>query len=138
MNQTISKAFLSWFRIVFYFCAFYFFMMGVMLALFPHFLVRNVAGGEISPVITGMLRGAGASIIPYSFLYIFIALKPMERRWASYIIALANILAIILDFTSVLIGEYRFSYAMMDVPVELLSLLMIAFFYARAGKKREE
>jgi hypothetical protein len=138
MNHSISRAYLLWFRIIFYFCAFYFFMMGVLLVFFPHFLVRNVAGGEISPVIIGMLRGAGGSIIPYSFLYIFITLKPLERRWAVYIIALANLIAIILDFTSVLIGEYKFSYAMMDVPVELLSLLTIALFYTRAGKKREE
>jgi hypothetical protein len=138
MNQNISKAYLPWFRIIFYFCAFYFFMMGAMLVFFPHFLVRNVAGGEISPVIIGMLRGAGGSIIPYSFFYIFIALKPLERRWAAYIIALANLIAIILDFTSVLIGEYKFSYAMVDVPVELLSLLMIVMFYIRAGKKREK
>ncbi len=138
MNQNISRAFLIWFRIIFYFCAFYFFMMGAMLVFFPHFLVRNVTGGEISPVIIGMLRGAGGSIIPYSFLYIFIAIKPLERRWAAYIIALANLIAIILDFTSVLIWEYKFSYAMVDVPVELLSLMMIVLFYIRAGKKREK
>jgi hypothetical protein len=138
MNPNIFRAYLPWFRIIFYFCAFYFFMMGAMLVFFPHFLMRNAAGGEISPVIIGMLRGAGGSIIPYSFLYIFIALKPMERRWAAYIIALANLIAIILDFTSVLIGEYKFSYAMVDVPVELLSLLMIVLFYIQVGKKREK
>lgn len=131
MNHNISDTFLIWFRIIFYFCAFYFFVMGVMLALFPHLLVKNVAGGEISPVFIGMLRGAGGSIIPYSFIYVLIALKPVERRWAAYIIALANVIAIFLDFTSVLIGEYKFSYAMFDVPIEGLSLLVIILFYTR-------
>jgi hypothetical protein len=135
MNQNISNTFLIWFRIVFYFCAFYFFVMGVMLVLLPHLLVRNVVGGEISPVFIGMLRGAGGSIIPYSLIYVLIALKPVERRWAAYIIALANGIAIILDFTSVLIGEYKFVYAMFDVPIEVLSLLVIILFYTRAGKK---
>jgi hypothetical protein len=82
-----------------------------------------------------MLRGAGGSIIPYSLIYVLIALKPVERRWAAYIIALANGIAIILDFTSVLIGEYKFVYAMFDVPIEVLSLLVIILFYTRAGKK---
>jgi hypothetical protein len=135
MNHNISNTFLIWFRIIFYFCAFYFFAMGVMLALFPYLLVKNVAGGEISPVFIGMLRGAGGSIIPYSFIYVLIALKPVERRWAAYIIALANGIAILMDFTSVLIGEYKFIYAMFDVPIEMLSLLVIILFYTRAGKK---
>jgi len=131
MNHTISNTFLIWFRIIFYFCAFYFFVMGVMLVLFPHLLVKNVAGGDISPVIIGMLRGAGGAVIPYSFFYILIALKPMERRWAAYIIALANGIAIFLDFKSVLIGEYKFIYAMFDVPIEMLSVLIIILFYSR-------
>jgi hypothetical protein len=131
MNKNISNTFLIWFRIIFYCCAFYFFVMGVMLVLFPHLLVKNAAGGEISPVLIGILRGAGGAIIPYSFFYVLIALRPMERRWAAYIIALANIIAIVLDFTSVLIGEYKFIYAMFDVPIEVLSLLVIILFYSR-------
>ncbi len=134
MNHTISNTFLIWFRIIFYFCAFYFFVMGVMLILFPHLLVKNAAGGDISPVIIGMLRGAGGAIIPFSFFYILIALKPVERRWAAYIIALANGIAIVLDFTSVLIGEYKFIYAMFDVPIELLSVLIIILFYSRTNE----
>ena len=136
MKNNISNTFLTWFRIIFYFCAFYFLVMGVMLVLFPHLLVKNAAGGEINPVLIGILRGAGGSIIPYSFLYVLIARRPMERRWAAYIIALANTIAVVLDFTSVLIGEYKFIYAMFDVPVEVLSLLVIILFYTRAGKKR--
>ncbi len=102
--------------------------------MFPHLLVKNAAGGDISPVIIGMLRGTGGAIIPFSFFYILIALKPVERRWAAYIIALANGIAIVLDFTSVLIGEYKFIYAMFDVPIELLSVLIIILFYSRTNE----
>lgn len=69
-----------------------------------------------------MLRGAGGSILPYSLLYIMIARKPFERKWALTIIALANVIALILDFGSVLMDEFQLSYAMIDVPFEVLSL----------------
>jgi hypothetical protein len=72
-----------------------------------------------------MLRGSGGSIIPYSLLYLIAAMSPLKRRWAIIVIALANIAAIILDFLSVFLGEYLMSYAMFDVPIELLSLLMM-------------
>ena len=99
-----------------------------MLALFPHILTK--VAGEQHGIILGILRGAGGSIIPYSLMYIFIAIKPFERRWLAYIIVLANVIAIILDFTSVFLKEYLFIYAMIDVPFELLSLLAIVIFYS--------
>ena len=77
-----------------------------------------------------MLRGAGGSIIPYSIMYILIAAKPLEYRWLAYIIVFANIIAIILDYTSVFLKEYLLIYALYDVPFELLSLVTIIIFYS--------
>jgi hypothetical protein len=111
------------FRIVCYLCAVYFLAMSLALMLFPAFISR-VAGPQ-NPVILGMLRGAGGSIIPYSLLYVFVARSPCPRRWAVAVIAVANTFAINLDLISVYLGEYRLSYAMFDIPVEVLSLVMM-------------
>ena len=121
------------FRIVLFFMAFYFFAMGLMLVLLPQVLIR-VAGAQHG-IILGMLRGAGGSIIPYSFMYIFIAMKPLEGRWLAFIIACANVLAIILDFTSVFLKEYQISYTMFDVPFEFISLLVLIIFYSTPSVK---
>jgi hypothetical protein len=110
-------------RIVCYLFALYFLAMGLALMLFPAFISR-VAGPQ-DPVILGMLRGAGGSIIPYSLLYVLVARSPCTRRWALAVIAVANVLAIVLDLLSVSLGEYRLSYAMLDIPVEVLSLLLM-------------
>ncbi len=110
------------FRIIFYGCGIYFLVMGVALVVFPELLIRGVAANEMHPTVIGMLRGAGGSVIPYSLLYYLTARKPMERKWAFSVIATANILAIVLDIGSVIMGEYQFIYAMYDLPVESLSL----------------
>jgi len=117
------RKFMIVFRIVCYICAAYFLAMGFALMLFPAFITRIT--GPQDPIILGMLRGSGGSIIPYSILYLIVAMAPFSRRWAIIVIALANIVAIILDFLSVFLGEYLISYAMFDVPIELLSLLMM-------------
>jgi hypothetical protein len=129
----ISKLALSAFRIALFFMAFYFFAMGLALILFPQFLTRMV-GGEHGTIL-GMLRGSGGSIIPYSFMYILVAIKPLEGRWLAFIIVCANVLAIILDFTSVFLKEYQISHAMIDAPFELLSLFVLAKFYSSPGVK---
>lgn len=127
-NKVIPNTLLIIFRSVFYFLAFYFFLMGFMLAFFSQFLTK-IAGPQ-HPVILGLLRGAGGSIIPYSLIYIFIAIKPIERRWAAFIIAFANVVAIIMDIVSVINDEYLLSYAMIDIPFEFMSLVMIIIFYS--------
>jgi len=103
--------------------------------IFPAFISR-IAGPQ-DPVILGMLRGAGGSIIPYSLLYLFVARSPFNKRWAVIIIAMANIVAIVLDFLSVHLGEYRFSFAMFDVPVELISLLMMVLFLVKFSDRNQ-
>jgi len=114
---------ISWvFRSIFYFCAFYFFLMGFSLIFFPMFITKGFSNNEINQTIIGMLRGAGGSIIPYSLLYIMIANKPFERKWALYIILTANLIAICLDSASILFSEYKISNAMIDLPVELISI----------------
>ncbi|RPI00341.1 MAG: hypothetical protein EHM72_09505 [Calditrichaeota bacterium] len=133
-NSNITKSALWSLRIVMYFMAFYFFTMGLALILFPQFLTR--AAGEPSGRILGMLRGAGGSIIPYSLMYILVAIKPLERRGFALIIACANILAVIIDFTSVYLKEYQISQAMIDVPFELLSLFVLVKFYSNQGVKQ--
>lgn len=120
---------LTVFRAVCYICALYFLAMGLALMLFPAFITR-IAGPQ-DPVILGMLRGAGGSIIPYSLLYVFVARSPLTRRWAVTVIAVANIAAIVLDMLSVYLGEYRLSYALLDLPVEVLSLLLMVLLLVK-------
>lgn len=122
------------FRVIFYFCALYFLLMGLGLMVFPRFLVQGAAGVDVHPTILGMLRGAGGAIIPYSLLYLFTAREPLERKWGLLVIAVANVLAIILDAGSVLMDEYKLGYAMMDIPVEVLSLIGVALAWSRIRK----
>jgi hypothetical protein len=126
-TKTIPKAF----KIIFYFCAFYFFLMGSTLIFLPGFLIKGFSNTEVNPIIIGMLRGAGGAIIPYSLLYILIALNPFNRQWALSFILLANVIAIILDFGSLLLGEYKLSYAMIDLPVELASIIGIIIIWIK-------
>jgi hypothetical protein len=100
-------------------------MMGIGLVIFPQILVKGVAGAEVNPTIIGMFRGSGGAIIPYSMLYLLTLQKPISRKWGLSIIALANVIAIILDISSVLLDEYKLSYAMIDLPVEIASLIGI-------------
>lgn len=117
------------FRAIFFLCAFYFLLMGVLMMVFPE-LVTKSAGAQ-HPMILGIVRGIGGSILGSTIFYILIALKPFERRWAALIIACANILAIVLDFISVYLGEYTLGHAMIDVPIETLSFFTIVIFYLR-------
>jgi hypothetical protein len=50
---------------------------------------------------------------------------------------MANVAAIILDFLSVFLGEYLLSYAMFDVPVELLSLLMMVLALVKFSPSKQ-
>jgi hypothetical protein len=43
-------------------------MMGTGLIFFPRFLIRGLSESDANPIIIGMLRGAGGSILPYSLL----------------------------------------------------------------------
>jgi hypothetical protein len=116
-------------KIIFIFCAVYFFLMGTSLVILPGFLLKGITDTSINPTIIGILRGAGGSIIPYSLLYIFIALDPYKKCWALYVILLANTIAIILDLGSVLIGEYKVSNALIDFPIELISIIGITLIF---------
>jgi hypothetical protein len=126
------------FRIIFYFCAFYFLMMGAGLVLFPRLLVLGAAGTDVHPTIIGMLRGSGGAVIPYSLLYFLTARKPGFSGWGLYVIAVANILAIILDLISVFLGEYGLGYAMIDLPVELISLTGISIIWLKVKKEERQ
>ncbi|RPJ03265.1 MAG: hypothetical protein EHM28_15630 [Spirochaetaceae bacterium] len=62
-------------------------------------------------------------------------MKPFEGRRLAFVIACANALAIIIDFTSVSLKEFQFTHAMMDAPFEMLSLFALAKFYSIPGVK---
>lgn len=128
-NDTALKRIPGIFRIIFIFCAFYFFLMGASLIFIPEFLLKGINNTPVNPTIIGMLRGAGGSIIPYSLLYIFIALDPLKKSWALYVVLIANISAILLDLGSVIIGEYNILNAMIDLPVELISVIGIILVF---------
>ena len=121
-------------KVIFGFCALYFFLMGASLIFIPEFLIKGQAGATINPTVTGMLRGAGGSVIPYSLLYILIALDPYKKSWALYVILVANISAIFLDLGSVIIGEYNILNAMIDLPVELISTIGIILVFWTKNK----
>lgn len=116
-------------RIVFIFCAIYFLIMGLGLIFSPQVLIKGIYDAETSPAITGILRGAGGSIIPYSLLYVLVCMDPFKRQWALTVLLLANFTAIVLDLVSVMLGEYKFSYALFDIPVEVLSITGIGIIY---------
>jgi hypothetical protein len=126
-----SHATLKAFRIIFIICAIYFLLMGTGLILFPHFIIKGFSEGNANPVIIGMLRGAGGSVIPYSIFYILISIDPYRRSWALYGIFFANVIAIALDLASVISGEYKLSYAMIDIPFELLSIIGIVIIWIK-------
>jgi len=102
--------------------------MGIMMMISPELVTRNA--GVQHPMILGILRGTGGMIIGSTLFYIIIAIKPFERKWAAFIIAFANILAITLDLVSVFLGEYQLSHAMIDIPFEALSFLTIVIYYS--------
>jgi Na+/H+ antiporter NhaA len=127
-NTQAPKVFLFLFRTILCICAIFFFLMGIIMMIFPELVTRNA--GVQHPLILGMLRGTGGMIIGSTLFYILVAKKPFERKWAAIIIAFGNILAIFLDLVSVQLGEYKISHAMIDIPIELLSFLTIAIFYS--------
>lgn len=127
-SLAVPKLSLLIFRTIFFICAIYLFLMGIMMMIYPELVTKNA--GVQHPMILGMLRGIGGSILGSTIFYILIALRPFERRWAAFIIAFANILAIVLDITSVRLGEYTVDNAMIDIPIETLSFLTIVIFYS--------
>lgn len=127
-NGKSSQIGLVVFRIIFSVCAIYFFLMGILMMVFPELVTKNA--GPQQPMILGLLRGSGGMIIGSTLFYIFIAIKPFERRWAAFIAAFGNIVAISLDLVSVTLGEFQLNHAMIDIPIELLSLLTIVMFYS--------
>jgi len=130
MKNTEKKIPSSWlipFRIICYLCGSYFFLMGLFLIVFPQMAIKN--SGVNHPMILGILRGTGGAVIISLIWYILIALKPLELRFIAFILAFANVLAIVLDLVSVALGEYTWNDTMIDIPVELLSLFTIVVFY---------
>lgn len=98
--------------------------MGAFLILFPNLLLERL-GEPSSPIIIGIIRGAGAATVPYASLYILLAAKPSEHYWAGYIIGLANGLAILVDLFSLFRAEYSPIQSLIDLPVEMISLFVI-------------
>lgn len=127
--QHVPKSSLFLFRIVLYIGAVYFLLMGAMLIFFPQVVTKSA--GVQHPLVLGILRGAGGSVIIFPIFYVLIAMKPSERRWAAYVIVFANIFAVALDLISVSLGEYALSHAMLDIPIEVVSFLVIIVFYSR-------
>jgi hypothetical protein len=123
----VPKFALLIFRTIFYLCAIYFFLMGILMMIFPELVTKNA--GVQHPMRLGIVRGIGGSILGSTIFYILIALKPFERRWAAFIVAFGNILAIALDVISVHLGEYTRDHAMIDIPIETLSVVTIVVFY---------
>ena len=98
-NAPVPKVYLFLFRLIFCICTIFFFLMGIMMMIFPELVSRNA--GVQHPMILGMLRGSGGMIVGTTLFYILVAIKPFERKWAAIIIAFGNIIAILLDLVSV-------------------------------------
>jgi hypothetical protein len=127
-SSQVPKSALLVFRTIFSVCAVYFLLMGLLMMIFPELVTKSA--GVQHPMIFGILRGIGGSILGSTVFYILVALRPFERRWAAFVIAFANVLAITLDVLSVHLGEYTLDHAMIDVPIETLSFLTIVVFYS--------
>jgi hypothetical protein len=108
--------------------------MGCGLIFFPHLLIKGFTDVEVNPIIIGMLRGAGGSILPYSLLYILIYKDPFKRLWALFVILFANVTSITLDIVSLMLGEYKFLYAMYDIPIEVMSILGLWIIWSKRTK----
>jgi len=128
LNPQVPKVYLFLFRTIFCICSIFFFLMGILMMIFPELVTKNA--GVQHPLILGMLRGTGGMIIGSTIFYILVAIKPFERKWAAVIIAFGNILAVLLDLISVILGEFQMSHAMIDIPIEMLSFLTIVLFYS--------
>lgn len=135
-ESLVSETTIKIFRTIFFICAIYFFFMGIGLIFFPRNLIIGFSDIEVNPVIIGMLRGAGGSILPYTFLYITISIDPLKRLWALDVILLANIIAISLDLGSLLLREYKLSYVLIDIPVEMLSIMGIVIIRTSIGRAK--
>lgn len=109
--------------------------MGFGLIFLPRLLIRGFSDVEVNPIIIGMLRGAGGSILPYCLLYILIYKDPLKRLWVLPVILLANVTAITLDIVSLMLGEYKFSYAMYDIPIELMSIIGLWIIWSKRTKE---
>jgi hypothetical protein len=132
----VSRSALLIFRSIFFLCALYFLLMGMMMMLAPELVTKGV--GVQHPRVMGILRGIGGSILGSTVFYVLIALRPFERRWAAIVVACANVLAIVLDLVSVHLGEFTLDHAMIDIPVETLSVLTIVIFYSVHRNHTEE
>lgn len=122
------------YRIIFYACAIYFFCMSLFMILAPGLILQPA--GKVTPLISGMIRGAGGSILPYTLIYIILARQPAGNKILAMIVAVANILAIALDLFSVFAGEYKFVYALLDLPIEVLSLSAVTIIYLNKTNHR--
>ena len=137
-NHIFSKVTIKVLKMIFFCCSIYFLLMGFGLIFYPYLLLKSTVGAEVNPTIIGMLRGAGGSILPYSLLYIIVAKNPLKQKWGLYIIGLANSIAIILDLGSVIMNEYKLGYAMIDVPVEVISLAGVLFILIKIRFLKED
>lgn len=131
----LSRLTLKLYKIILILCAVYFFMMGTGLICFPRFLIKGFSDVAVNPVIIGMLRGAGGSILPYSLLYLLVYQDPYKRLWALPVILMANITAITLDIISLILGEYKFSYAMIDIPIEVVSIIGLWIIWSKRSNR---
>jgi hypothetical protein len=125
-----SRRWLTVYRCVLGALAAYFLLMGAFLVFFPELLLGRL-GQPATPAVVGILRGAGGATMPYALLYLLLAAKPAERRWAGDVLVVANGLAILLDLLSVLLAEYTPMQSLLDLPVEVLSLVTILAFRGR-------
>ncbi len=125
-----SRRWLTVYRCVLGALAAYFLLMGAFLVFFPELLLGRL-GQPATPAVVGILRGAGGATMPYALLYLLLAAKPAERRWAGDVLVVANALAVLLDLLSVLLAEYTPMQSLLDLPVEVLSLVTILAFRGR-------
>jgi len=126
--KKLSSPWFSFYRFILGALGVYFLLMGSFLILFPNLLLDRLSQ-QVTPAIVGIIRGAGGATVPYALLYILLAAKPAERQWASYVILFANGLAVILDLVSLFIVEYTLMQSIIDLPVEILSFVVIITFH---------
>ncbi len=112
-----------------YLCGFYFGLMGLVLIFFPGIIFSKIISEESLPIVSGLVRGAGAATLPYVVLYYLYIKEPRRNLWAGLTIVIANILAVMVNFYSLAQREYEIIHTLVDLPMEVISIFAVLVYF---------
>lgn len=120
-------------------CAIYLTITGFMLIVAPEKLIPDEMNAEeVTGTVFPLMRTTGALILPLAILYIFVGLKHFTQKWALLVIIAANIFIISTRAFSWFSGEKLMTYAILDIPIQMISLAAAFYLFVAALKKRSD